>query len=291
MAQSKTDWDSRLVLLAVLPLVAVEAAWQARNLAAISVAAVIWTLSLSALLGVVTWKLRAATPWAAIAGAVITASLMFSTLAPPYDPLHTDLGAVITVFILAFAATRLGRSHKQRLGTAERGQGRSAAQVAANLGVAAIISSPFARSSLASSGWFAHAILAPAILPTAGLAALTEAAADTVSSEIGQVFGGRPRMITTLRRVQAGCDGAISPLGVLAGVSASATVATAGTLVLGGRANMFLVSTAAGIFGFLFDSLLGATLEQRGWLKNDAVNFLSTAAAAGLALALMVYLR
>jgi uncharacterized membrane protein len=40
-----------------------------------------------------------------------------------------------------------------------------------------------------------------------------------------------------------------------------------------------------GIFGLLFDSVLGATLERRGWLNNDAVNFLSSASAAAFALA------
>jgi uncharacterized membrane protein len=34
------------------------------------------------------------------------------------------------------------------------------------------------------------------------------------------------------------------------------------------------------------DSLLGATLESRGWLNNDAVNLLSTTAAAFLFVAL-----
>jgi uncharacterized membrane protein len=35
----------------------------------------------------------------------------------------------------------------------------------------------------------------------------------------------------------------------------------------------------AGVFGLLFDSLLGATLERAGRLNNDAVNFLSTLSA------------
>ncbi len=34
---------------------------------------------------------------------------------------------------------------------------------------------------------------------------------------------------------------------------------------------MFLVSLAGGVFGLLFDSLLGATLERARWLNNDAV--------------------
>jgi uncharacterized membrane protein len=38
--------------------------------------------------------------------------------------------------------------------------------------------------------------------------------------------------------------------------------------------------------GLFVDSLLGATLERRGWLNNDAVNFLSTLAAALIAILL-----
>ena len=40
----------------------------------------IWTLGLSLLLALVTWKLHAATPGGALAGTAITASLMFSTV-------------------------------------------------------------------------------------------------------------------------------------------------------------------------------------------------------------------
>jgi uncharacterized membrane protein len=36
----------------------------------------------------------------------------------------------------------------------------------------------------------------------------------------------------------------------------------------------------------LADSLLGATLQRRGWVDNDAVNFCGTLAAATLAYAM-----
>ena len=39
---------------------------------------------------------------------------------------------------------------------------------------------------------------------------------------------------------------------------------------------VILPTLIAATFGLLFDSLLGATLERKGWLGNDAVNFLST---------------
>jgi uncharacterized membrane protein len=39
----------------------------------------------------------------------------------------------------------------------------------------------------------------------------------------------------------------------------------------------------AGVVGAMADSLLGATLERRGLLDNEAVNFLATLTAAWLA--------
>jgi uncharacterized protein (TIGR00297 family) len=152
------------------------------------------------------------------------------------------------------------------------------------------VSSAFLQSTFIDSQWFAQQNRAPTLIFALGLAALAEAAADTASSEIGQVFGGLPRMITSLRKVEPGTDGAISLAGSLAGVVAAALVAAAGTYALRGDRTMFAISCAGGVFGLLFDSLLGATLEERGWLNNDAVNFLSTSSAAGFALGLLAVL-
>jgi uncharacterized membrane protein len=51
------------------------------------------------------------------------------------------------------------------------------------------------------------------------------------------------------------------------------------------------LSCAAGVFGLLFDSLLGATFEKICWLNNDAVNFLSTASAAVFAIVVLATMR
>ncbi len=283
----KLVWQSKLVLLAVMPFAAADVVlgthWWAVNWRPVA----IWTVALSALLGLVTWKLRAATPGAAAGGAAITASLMFSTVIVPYTPWHTALVPVLGVSLLAFAATKLGRGEKERLGTAEKRTGRAASQVAANLGVAALVSGEFAQSWLIGSHWFTRASTVPMPLFAAGLAALAEAAADTVSSEVGQVLGGRPRMITTLREMDPGTDGAVSVAGTLAGVVAAGLIAGVGTWALRGDRTMFAVSVVGGMFGLVFDSLLGATLERRGWLNNDAVNFLSTASAAVCALVVL----
>lgn len=287
----KITWQSKLVLLLVLPAAATDVllktAWWRAHRPGVAV----WTLGLSLLLGLITIQLRAATPRAAATGALVTASLMFSTVHFPYEPWHTALIPVLAVSLLAFVSTRLGHGEKERLGTAERREGRSAAQVSANLGIAALMSSEFAQSWAADYHWFAHAAAAAPPLWVAGLAALAEAAADTVSSEIGQVFGGRPRLLTTLRAVDPGTDGAISAAGTLAGVVAAGIVAALGTLALHGDPGMFALSSAGAVFGLVFDSLLGATMELQGWLNNDAVNFLSTAAAAAFALALIAVVK
>jgi uncharacterized protein (TIGR00297 family) len=288
--QMKLVWQSKFVLLIVLPYVGAGAVLQTHWWATQSAPVAIWTVGLSLLLALVVMKLRAATPGAAATGALITASLMFSTATFPYRPWQTALIPVLAVAALAYSSTRLGRTKKERLGTAERRQGRSASQVAANLGIAALASSEVVQSWLTDSGWFTRATFAPMPLFAVALAALAEAAADTVSSEVGQVLGGRPRMITTLRTVESGTDGAISLAGTLAGVAAASIVAAAGTLALRSDLTMFWISCAGGVFGLFFDSLLGATLERRGWLNNDAVNFLSTASAAGFALGLLAIL-
>ncbi len=121
------------------------------------------------------------------------------------------------------------------------------------------------------------------------LAAMGEAAADTVSSEIGQVFGGRPRMITTLRLAEPGIDGGITFAGTGAGLLAAGLVSGIGVFALQGNLAMFWISAAGAVFGLFFDSVLGATLERRGWLNNDAVNFLSTASAATFALVILAF--
>lgn len=260
-------WQSWLVLAAVVP-------WCA--LATLRHATTVWTgatqtvLAISLGFALLVWLARAATPLAALTGGVITAVL---TLAPlPASWYHSALPALLALFLLTFSATRFGRGKKQRLGVAEDKSGRNAAQVAANLGVA----------GLGAAAALTHP-LPGACYTVVVAAALAEATADTLASELGEVLGGQPLMVTTRRRVPPGTDGAISLAGTLAGLGGAVLVVLVATLTLGlGISNA--VCAGLGAAGGLFvDSLLGATAERRGWLNNDAVNFLSTLVAAVIA--------
>jgi len=183
------------------------------------------------------------------------------------------VSALITVFVLAWVTTRIGYRRKQSLGVAEKQEGRSASQVLANLGVAAICSAIYFFGSN-------NAALLLGIS-----AALSEAAADTVSSEVGQAVGGPPRLLTNWNAVVPGTDGGITIIGTAAGLAAAAVVVALGALhhSLWPRMVMVWLCACGGLF---FDSLLGATFERRGWIGNDLVNLSSTLFAALLALAL-----
>jgi uncharacterized protein (TIGR00297 family) len=198
------------------------------------------------------WAARSATLPAAWIGLLVCLILARS---PGAGMKFGMIPALIVLFALTFVATRSGRAAKEKRGLAEARSGRRASQIVANLGVAALC---------ASMGW------------TFGcLAALAEAAADTVSSEVGQAFGGRAWLVTTFRRVPAGEDGGMSLAGTCAGMGAAALVVWAGCLP-----QAFWPVFAAACAGLVFDSVLGATVEQRGWIGNDLVNFASTLFAA-----------
>jgi uncharacterized protein (TIGR00297 family) len=286
MPRPKLKWQSKTVSLLVFPFVGADVVLETRWWAAQVPTVAIWTLCLSALLGLVAFKLRSATAGAAVAGTAITASLMFATVSFPYVPWKTGLVPILALMVMTMLATRAGRKRKESLGIAESKRGRNAAQVAANLGIAAIASNMLAQSWLIDHAWVHNRIIF-----VLGLAALAEAAADTVSSELGQVMSGRPRMITTFRRAEPGTDGAISMGGTIAGIAAAGMVAAAGAWATNGGMLTLELSWAAGVFGLFFDSLLGATLEGHGWLNNDAVNFLSTASAAAFALGAVAAMR
>ncbi len=216
--------------------------------------------------------LRGVTSTGAIAGAMVC-FLLYYVAGPG------AFAALVSVFFLAWITTRLGYAQKQTLGTAETRDGRTASQVLANLGTAGACCVLFAVSAKN----FAYLLSA--------CAALAEAAADTVSSEFGQAFHQQARLITTGELVPAGTDGGVTLAGTLAGTAAAAIVAGVSVFTAVVPKGWFGLCVLAAIAGMLFDSLLGALLERRHLLNNDAVNLLGTVFAAALAFALSPYFQ
>lgn len=217
-----------------------------------------WPLALSLLFALAVWRLRAATAPAAAIGALICLLLSTPAAAASTFPISPALWPLLLLFLLTFSATRFKRRTKQASGLAEPRHGRRASQIIANLGGAGLC---------AALGFY------PGVL-----AALAEATADTVSSEVGQALGGPTRLLTTLRPVAPGTDGGISLRGTIAGIAAALLIILAGSPPLPSWRPAGAIAASA-VFGLLFDSLLGATAERRGWLGNDLVNATSTLAA------------
>jgi uncharacterized protein (TIGR00297 family) len=175
--------------------------------------------------------------------------------------------ALVSVFALTWISTRFGYRRKEKLGTAEKLDGRTALQVLANLAIAA-----------ACAGL--SALTAKSALLLAVSAALSEAAADTVSSELGQARSAKARLITTWEEVAAGTDGGVSWAGTLSGIAAAAVVSWVCVLTGLIPFRWLGISIIAAVAGTIADSYLGALLERRKLLSNDAVNFVSTLVAA-----------
>ena len=124
-----------------------------------------------------------------------------------------------------------------------------------------------------------------AVWTAAFAGSIAAASADTVSSEAGQAWGGRPVLITTLRPTAPGENGGVTLIGLLAGAAAAGLVGCA-ALLLGWRTPLPAVF-AGGVAGNLADSLLGALLERRGLIGNSAVNFACAGVGAAVSAALV----
>jgi len=181
---------------------------------------------------------------------------------------YTGLAMMTTFFILGSVATSWQQHKKQAFVVrAETLKGRSALQVLANAGAAAI-------AGLIS---LCCPKLAYLVLPTMA-AAFASATADTLSSELGMVYGKRFFNVVSCKPDSCGMDGVISLEGTLIGIVGSCIIA--GIYALGwGWNNSFFLIVFAGTVGNLTDSVLGAVLERKGKIGNDVVNFLNTVAA------------
>jgi uncharacterized protein (TIGR00297 family) len=257
-------------------------------------AKVLLASSTAAVIALLAWRAGSLSRRGAVAATVVGGIAM--TAGAPWGLF------LVLWFVTASLASRYGRRAKEAAtgDIVAKGGARDALQVLANGGV------------------FAAAALVLLLLPAwhvpaavAGASALVAAGADTLATETGTLWRGRPWSLRTLGPVATGSSGAVSLPGTLG------MVVGAILLALGAHWTGLLPADAvgtvavAGVAGAVADTVLGAfwqarrwcpscereteqpvhrcgtrTVPWRGvpWLNNDAVNFACTlvGAAAGL---------
>jgi uncharacterized protein (TIGR00297 family) len=221
-------------------------------------------LAVTALFAVIAYALGMVSRGGALGGFVVGTAI--------YASLGPQGFAMLALFVVGGSfLTRLGYGRKRRSGTAEAAGGRRGARNAlANCGVAVACALLYALTSSDA-------------LAAAFVASLGAAFADTAESEVGQLYGRTPRLITTLGKVPPGTDGAVSLAGTLAGIAAAALTAALGLTLdlVNGPASMLLV-VLAGFLGTVVDSIVGALAPRVG---NELTNVICTLAAATLVVA------
>lgn len=198
--------------------------------------------------------------------------------------------ALILVFLLLGAMfTKYKYGYKKKLGAAEANAGsRGYKNVFGNCFVPLVFVVLYGVVGTANIPYFGT--VDKSIYLVGFLGSMAMATADTLASEIGSTYKGKPRMITTFEHVAPGTDGGVSPLGEAASVFGATAIAIAAFLMglMGPDAgSMIFLTILMGFVGTNIDSLLGATLQHEKILSNAGVNFVSTL-ITGL-LAMLIY--
>ncbi|HUU42777.1 MAG TPA: DUF92 domain-containing protein [Planctomycetota bacterium] len=231
-------------------------------------------LALNFVLGVAAYRAGAVSLSGLVAGLVIGTAVALSLALPGFLLLAV-------FFVLGSGATRWGYAAKKTRGVAQESGGRRGWLHATANGIV-----PAGCAVLAMLG--ARPGAGPWTLAFA--AALATAAMDTVSSELGTLYGRTTVLPPTFRRVKPGTAGAVSVEGTLLGLLAAALVALAAFalgLIGGALCWVVLVSAFAGTTA---ESLLGAAGLGKTERSSSVLNLINTAVGAGAALLLGVWI-
>ena len=201
--------------------------------------------------------------------------------------------ALLILFVVASVlATRFRFEEKQKRNLQE---GRSGER-----GVSNVVAHIVIPTALAVAGGLPGAPLSTPVTALFFASALSFGGADTFASEFG-VLAGHARSILNGRDVLPGTNGGVSLNGELFALFAAGMTGLSGLLLFWAFGvaipNAFLFFGTVLVAGFVacqVDSVLGETLENRGYLTKGSTNFLgmlSAVAIAALALAAFGVIR
>jgi uncharacterized protein (TIGR00297 family) len=187
--------------------------------------------------------------------------------------------ALFTFFVLGTLASSWKKEQKSVLKLAQENDGkRSIRNVLSNGGVACILSFIAFLLPDYHTTFFTMAIGSFAV-----------ACSDTLSSEIGNIYGRKYFNIISWKSASRGVDGVVSMEGLLVGIFGSAVIAAL-PMLFHIDWKLFAIVTASGFLGNIMDSILGATLQRIGLLNNHGVNFWATASGASISLAATIFI-
>jgi uncharacterized protein (TIGR00297 family) len=184
---------------------------------------------------------------------------------------------VVFYFLVGSGVTRIGKTEKESAGIAEK---RGGARGPENVWGSALTATLCALGVFLLQGVFPDAVGMQSWIPLLLLgyvASFSTKLSDTCGSEIGKAYGKSTFLITTLKPVPKGTEGAVSLEGTLAGVVASILVSVLGYSI--GLINIWgiLWCVIAAFIATNLESVIGATLQTKWtWLTNEIVNFINT---------------
>ena len=179
---------------------------------------------------------------------------------------------VMLFFLLGSVLTFVGIEQKEKEGIAEE---RSGMRGAGN-----VWSSALAASLCAIATLFCPEPI-KGLFVLGYVASFCTKLSDTTASEVGKAYGKTTYLITNLKSVPRGTEGAVSLEGTIAGTFASVVLAAI-AWVIGLISPIGIIwCVIAAFIATTIESLIGATLESRfTWLTNDLVNLINTVIGA-----------
>lgn len=199
---------------------------------------------------------------------------------------------MMVYFLVGSGVTRIGMAKKEALGIAEK---RSGARGPENVWGSALVAAICAIVFWMVKVWNYRELMQvgklpdwsmalPPLLLLAYTASIATKLSDTAASEVGKAYGKRTFLITTLKPVPPGTEGAVSLEGTIAGIFASlliTIVAWSVGMVPHQSPITMLICVVAAFVATNLESVIGATIQEKyDWLTNELVNVMNTAIGA-----------
>ena len=200
----------------------------------------------------------------------------------------------VLYLLLGQLVTKIGFQQKTELGIAEgRGGRRGPENVWGSAAAGTICTLAAAAASSSSSSLFLG--LSRDLWILGYVASLSTKLADTFASEIGKAYGQTTFLITSLKPVPRGTEGAISLEGTMASIVGGFLLSFYAFYIVGLLPSVkgVVVSTFAAFVATMIESVIGATLQGKkgmSWMTNEVVNFINTVIGAVVAMSLGVLL-